>query len=169
MADLLFREKNFVFSCRVAGVIVQRGRVLLQKEPHDPGHAFPGGHVAAGETHAQTLIREFQEELHADIVPGRLMAVGEVFFPWKNKPCHQICLYYEAALTKPGQIPDDGVFHGYDELNHERINLDFLWVPLAKLPEIAVYPPERAAYLTENRQDVLHFIYNELPEDTLWT
>ena len=27
----------------------------------------------------------------------------------------------------------DGVFHGYDELDHERINLDFCWIPLEEL------------------------------------
>ena len=30
-------------------------------------------------------------------------------------------------------IPLDGVFHGYDELDDERIDLDFCWVPLEDL------------------------------------
>lgn len=169
MRDLIFKEENFVFSYRVAGVIVQNGRVLMQKEPHDDGHAFPGGHVTLGETHAQTLRREFQEELHADISVGRLMAVGEVFFPWGKRPCHQICLYYEVSLDDPGQMPDAGVFHGWDDLGNERVNLDFLWVDVKDLPCTAVYPPEMAQYLTEGREDVLHFIYNEFEEAIPWT
>lgn len=169
MQDLLFRDKDFVFSYRVAGVLIHQGCVLMQKEPHDPGHAIPGGHVALGETHEQALIREFREELHADISVGRLMAVGEVFFPWGSKPCHQLCLYYRASFNTPGQVPEEGVFHGFDELGSERISLDYLWVPIAELVRTQVYPPQIASYLLENRQDVMHFIYNELPEDTVWT
>ena len=169
MRDLIFKEENFVFSYRVAGVVVQNGRVLMQKEPHDDGHAFPGGHVSLGETHAQTLLREFQEELHADISVGRLMAVGEVFFPWGKQPCHQICLYYEVSLDDPGQMPGTGIFHGWDDLGNERVNLDFLWVEVKDLPRIPVYPPEMAQYLAEGREDVIHFVYNEFEEENPWT
>ena len=40
-------------------------------------------------------------------------------------------------------IPLDGVFHGYDELDNERIDLDFCWVPLEDLKnDVKVYPQE---------------------------
>ena len=38
-------------------------------------------------------------------------------------------------------IPLDGVFHGYDELDNERIDLDFCWVSLEDLKKgTKVYP-----------------------------
>ena len=43
--DILFKTERFVFSYRVAGVLVQNGCVLLQKPPDDDGYALPGGHV----------------------------------------------------------------------------------------------------------------------------
>ena len=60
MPDILFKTDEFVFSYRVAGICMQTGRVLLQKPTHDAGYAFPGGHVALGETNAETLVREFR-------------------------------------------------------------------------------------------------------------
>ncbi|WP_052098183.1 NUDIX hydrolase [Paenibacillus stellifer] len=95
MADILFKTDEHVFSYRVAGILIRNGSVLLQKPVHDPGYVVPGGHVGFGETNEETLIREFREELAADITVNGLRWVGEIFFPWGGKPCHQICLYYE--------------------------------------------------------------------------
>lgn len=58
--DILFKTDEYVFSYRVAGICIQNGKVLLQKPSNDTAYAFPGGHVAFGETNAQTLVREFQ-------------------------------------------------------------------------------------------------------------
>ena len=109
MTDILFRTDSYVFSYRVAGVCIQNGKVLLQKPAADDGFAFPGGHVAFGETNAETLTREFKEEIGADIAVGGLKWVGEVFFDWGGKPCHQICLYY-AIDIRDDRTPADGVF-----------------------------------------------------------
>lgn len=62
----------------VAGVYVKYGRVLLARRP--PGShlegawELPGGKVEAGETPAETLRREWHEELGA--IPARLT-------PWR--------------------------------------------------------------------------------------
>ena len=85
-----------------------------------------------------TLKREFEEELHAKIEIDNLLAIGEIYFPWGKRSCHQICLYYNVHLVDDN-IPLDGVFHGYDELDNERIDLDFCWVSLEDLKNGAVY------------------------------
>ena len=38
----------------------------------------------------ETLKREFEEELHAKIEVDNLLAIGEIYFPWGKRPCHQI-------------------------------------------------------------------------------
>lgn len=160
MQDILFKTEEFVFSYRIQGVLIRDGKALLQRSGDD--YAFVGGHVAAMETTCQTLVREFWEELHTDIAIDRLMAVGEVFFPWGSKPCHQIGLYYAVHLTDESQLPLDGVFHGYDELDGERIDLDFCWIPLEELTQINVYPPEMIPHILSGSKEVLHFVYQEL-------
>lgn len=60
------------------------------------------------------------------------MAIGEIYFPWGKRPCHQICLYYNVHLVND-DIPLDGVIHGYDGLDDKRIDLNFCWISLEDL------------------------------------
>lgn len=162
--DILYKDKDFVFSYRVGGILIHDGRILLQK-PLNDDYSIIGGHVAAMETTAETLKREFAEELHADVVVGELMAVGEIFFPWDSRPCHQISLYYRVELTDPTEIPLSGSFFGYDDLDNQRIDLEYCWVPLEQLTQIVVYPQELIPHILSDRKDVLHFISNQILGD----
>lgn len=160
MSDILFKTDAWVFSYRVAGVCVQNGRVLLQKPSNDHAYAFPGGHVEFGETNVETLIREFREEMGADIRVGDLRWVGEVFFPWGDKPCHQICLYYDVTV-EDSHTPTEGMFFGTEQLEGRSFRMEFHWVPLERLQEIEVYPVETAQLLRDGVEGVQHFIYRE--------
>lgn len=158
--DILFRTDDYVFSYRVAGICIYNGKVLLQKPTNDTAFAFPGGHVTFGETNEQTLIREFKEEIGADISVGDLKWVGEIFFPWGDKPCHQICLYYTVKITSDN-IPMDGMFIGKEQLESKKFNLEFHWVPLGKLKNTEVYPTNVVELIDQTDPGVKHFIYRE--------
>lgn len=159
--DILFRQDGWIFSYRVGGILIHEGRILLQK-PADDDYAIIGGHVAAMESTEQTLAREFREELHADVEVGPLLAVGEIFFPWSRLPCHQIALYYQVSLKRPEQIPLEGVFRGYDDLQNERAGLDFCWVPLEELPGKTVYPTELMPHILNGSGEIFHFVSRQL-------
>ena len=160
--DILFKIENGVFSYRVAGVLIQDGKVLLQHEASDPGYAFPGGHVSFGETSEECLIREFKEEIAADIKPVRLLWVVENFFPWPDgKDCHQICLYYLAALCNGNQIPLDGSFLAEDELEGKKVGLEFCWINLSELENIVIYPKETKEKLINLTDHTEHFVFKE--------
>ena len=161
MRDILFREPDFVFSYRVGGMLIHDGHVLLQRPDDDDGYAVIGGHVAAMETAEAALCREYMEELHAPVTVGPLLAVGENFFPWGSRPCHQIHLYFAVTLDDEAVIPLHGTFHGYDELGGERIGLNFTWVPLVDLPGTKVYPPQLAERILKGGEAVTHFTYHE--------
>ena len=152
--DILFKEKDWVFSYRVAGICVRNGKVLLQKPVSDTAYAFPGGHVEFGETNEETLIREFKEEIGADISVGELKWVAEIFFPWGEKPCHQICLYYMVE----GDISDTDQFMGIEERG---VPLEFRWIPLGEVQNLEVYPVETPRLLQKLHEGVQHFVYKE--------
>ena len=158
--DILFRTEEYVFSYRVAGICIQNEKVLLQKPTNDTAFAFPGGHVAFGETNAQTLVREFQEEIGVDISVGALKWVGEIFFPWGNKPCQQICLYYIVDV-KSDDIPLEGRFIGKEQMEGRNFDLEFHWVPVAELKNIEVYPTNVVELINQMNDGVQHFIYKE--------
>lgn len=161
MNDILFKTDEWVFSYRVAGICVQNGKVLLQTTTgEDRSFAFPGGHASFGETNEDTLVREFREEIGADVTVGDLKWVGEVFFPWGKKPCHQICLYYMVELVNP-TIPLEGAFLGEEKMEGRNFDLEFHWVPLEEVARLEVYPTNTAELLTKLPEGVQHFIYRE--------
>lgn len=155
MKDILFKDEDGIFSYRVAGICVRDGKVLLQKPLDDEGYAFPGGHVALGETSAETLVREFAEEMGARATVGELKWVAEIFFPWQGRMTHQICLYHTVEIEQ-GSIPSGDRFP-----SRENANIQFLWLPLTELDRYPIYPTEATALLRELDGGVKHFIYRE--------
>lgn len=160
MSDILFKTDDYIFSYRVAGICINDGKVLLQKQTNDDGHAFPGGHVALGETNEQTLKREFNEEIGADVTVGALRWVAEIFFPWGDKPCHQICLYYDVTIDSE-DTPKDGKFTAREHIEGRDFDIEFHWVPLDEVKNIAVYPTNAVELLNKLDDGVQHFIYRE--------
>lgn len=161
MGDILFKTDDWVFSYRVAGICVQKGKVLLQTTTgEDRSFAFPGGHVEFGETNEQTLIREFKEEIGADVRVGELKWVAEVFFPWGKKPCHQICLYYTVEILNP-EIPKKGMFLAREQIEGRNFDLEYHWIPLEDVENLEVYPTQTRDLLQKLDDGVQHFIYKE--------
>ena len=155
MKDILFKTEEGSFSYRVAGICVYDGKVLLQKPLDDDGYAFPGGHVAFGETNAQTLTREFLEEIGASVEVGELKWVAEIFFWMNGKPCHQLCLYHMVDIDM-ATIPDGKAF-----ASMENPNLYFYWIPLEKVKDHLVYPVKCAELLQDLNGGVHYFVDRE--------
>lgn len=161
MADILFKTEDYVFSYRVAGICVCNDKVLLQTTTgEDRSFAFPGGHVTFGETNAQTLIREFREELGVEVTVKELKWVAEIFFPWGSKPCHQICLYYMVEIEDKG-FPVSGIIPGNEHLEGRTFDLEFHWVALEDVKNHEVYPTQAPKLLQILNQGVQHFVYRE--------
>ncbi len=159
--DILFKTENFIFSYRVAGILKRNGKILLQKPKNDNGYSIPGGHVAFGELSSETLIREFKEEMNADINIERLVMVGESFWPWGNRPCQQISFYYEISLCDEKQIPLEGSFSAYDDFGNERIDLEFSWINLFDMRNLVVYPSNIKEELISLPQELKYFVYKQ--------
>lgn len=159
--DILLMTKEGVFSYRVAGILIRNGKVLLQRPINDPAYAFPGGHVNFGETSEEAVIREFKEEIAADIRPIRLLWIGENFFPWGEKDCHQIGLYYLLALQDETQIPLDGIFYAQDEVERKACRLEFSWVEMSQLKYMELYPIIAKEKLMNLSDHIEQFVYIE--------
>lgn len=156
--DILFKSDGNVFSYRVGGILVENGKILLQRDIYG-NHAVVGGHVSFMEATKDTLAREFREELQVDIAVDDLLAVNENFYLWDEKRCHQLHFYYRVRLLDDG-FPREGVLSAYDELEGMRIRLDYVWVPLEELKNITVFPRD-IEKLLENREGILHFVSRE--------
>jgi ADP-ribose pyrophosphatase YjhB (NUDIX family) len=131
----------------------------LQKPIDDDGYSIPGGHVNFGEKSEEALIREFKEEVNADIKVDRLILVGENFFPWGKRLCHQISLYYTIALCDNSQIPLSGKFRAIDETGNERVDLNFYWIYLNELHDLKLYPTNIKEDIISIPENIKHFVY----------
>jgi len=159
--DILFKTDDFVFSYRVAGLLIKNNKILLQHPISDAGYAIPGGHVSLGETSEETLIREFREEIGVDIKVENLKWVGEIFFPWGDKPCHQINLFYKVTLTEDTQIPLHGEFYGIEKIDNDSFKLEFSWMDLKDILNVELYPTNAKELLLNNSKEIKHFVYRE--------
>ena len=159
--DILFKTEENIFSYRVAGILIHNGKVLLQNTTQDDGLAFPGGHIAFGETNSEALAREFKEELGADIIVQELKWVGEMFFPWEDKLCHQICNYYMIELSDTHSFPLSESFASKECIDGRDFIVIFHWVPLSDVGSSKIYPSNAAELLKQLNNGVQHFVYRE--------
>ncbi len=162
MNDILFHSNDYIFSYRVAGILLHDNKILLQKPLTETGYAIPGGHVGFGETNAQTLEREFKEEIGADITVRELKWVAEIFFPWNDKPCHQICLFYDIILKNESQITFDDVFLGNEHIEGRDFKIEFYWKSIESLGKLEVYPTNIKYLMNRYNEGVQHFVYREV-------
>lgn len=161
MSDILFHHGNYMFSYRVSGILVHNGKVLLQAPKNTDEYAFPGGHVALGETSTETLRREWIEEVGADIEVGELKWVEENLFPWGNRNAHQICLSYLVELENTAQIPLNGSFISKECSENDTNAIWFHWVQLDQVVNLTVYPVKVAELLPRLNEGVKHLVYRE--------
>jgi ADP-ribose pyrophosphatase YjhB (NUDIX family) len=66
-----------------------------------PFHRPLGGHVEFGEYAAQTVHREFGEEIGQPLTDVRLLGVLENIFPWRGHTEHEIVFIFAAAFADP--------------------------------------------------------------------
>jgi 8-oxo-dGTP pyrophosphatase MutT (NUDIX family) len=78
-------------------ILVEKGRDDVKDETF---FRLLGGTVEFGETGAETLLRELQEELGAEADVSRLIATIENLFTYEGEAEHEICLVYECTLRE---------------------------------------------------------------------
>jgi 8-oxo-dGTP diphosphatase len=89
---------------RVCGLCWRKDKLLMVKHHMNSGTfwAPPGGGVEYGQTIAETLVREFREEVHLDVVAGPF-AFGCEFV---SDPLHAVELFF--AVEPAGGVPQTG-------------------------------------------------------------
>jgi len=126
------------------GLAVQDSRVLLCRNIEHNVAYLPGGHVDPGETAAEALAREFQEECGLGVRVGRFLVANEHMFTQRGKPRHEwnVVFHVEhAAGPWPEIVPsleDD---------------LAFEWCDVAALPESGFVPAPLLAWILAGRPE----------------
>ena len=150
--DWIFRDEGTVCNFRVAGVVLQDGKLLVQQEISSGEYALPGGHVSFREASADTLVREFREELGAKVRPIRLLWSEECFWHWSNRDAHSLCFYYLAELESELSLP---------AVSRDNPDVLFRWLPVENIPSVTLWPPFAAEELQNLSPYPKHFVRYE--------
>jgi len=131
----------------VRAVIVSNDQMLLLKKTGgDRGerYALPGGAQNPGETLAQALERECLEEIGSAIEILALMNVADHFKIRETDPPstrHMVEFLFRCT------VPDDYLAHNGSK--PDRNQIDVVWVNLANLAEMPLYPESLSHWLLE--------------------
>lgn len=134
---ITFTQENTRFTCRIVGVAIEDGRVLLHRAEDDDFWALPGGRGELLEPASATLRREMQEELGIAVDVVRLLWLVENFFQYRGFDFHELGLYFLMRVPVDWSLRTvSGPFLG----DEHGVKLLFQWFPLEALPEMRVYP-----------------------------
>lgn len=128
-------EVRRVFSCRVYGVLMEKGKVLLTRSHFggEPFVNFPGGGVEIGEAPMAALLREFVEETGLAVRPVRALYASEGAHLSTKAPIQIVSVYWLVERTG-GTLRSGG--NGDDVL-------DLFWAAPASLPHETMFPADR--------------------------
>ena len=159
--NITFDKNNIIFNFRVAGIVLNRGRLLLHTTAYDDFWNLPGGRVKFNETTEASLIREFEEELGVHIEIEQLAYVNEDFFVYNEKKVHEIGFYYVVRLSENQEITSiNEEFKGLEDNG----KLTFKWFALEELQDMEVYPTclKTEVSSMENMKIIKHHIERQV-------
>ncbi len=126
--------------CRPALILVERNHILLMKYQYGNEFVYnlPGGNPDPGETLAETIVRECQEELNIEVEVGNLLMVGDILPSENREP--SVHILFEGKIIS-----------GIPVLQSEQTTaLELVWVSISEITKINMYPN-----VSEALQDML--------------
>jgi ADP-ribose pyrophosphatase YjhB (NUDIX family) len=147
------------FNYRVAGVAIQNGRVLLDRNTRNNYWVLPGGHPEMMEAMAAALRREMFEEIGVDVEIVRLLWVVENFF-YKDKPVHELSFYFLMELDKNSPLlKSDGPFYG-EEYGYPLV---YQWQPIDEiaLANLPLFPGFLTTGLVHLPNSTQHIVFDD--------
>jgi ADP-ribose pyrophosphatase YjhB (NUDIX family) len=145
------------FHMRAAGIAIREGRVLLQRAEGDGYWILPGGRMEQGETSAETVLREMQEELQQNVKVGQLAFVLESFFAEGERSFHEIGFYHPMTVPDAFPLVTDGICR---RIHDGGLDIDFAWLPADEMSLVAApfYPVPLRPLLAGPRAGPLHIV-----------
>ena len=127
---------SFPFNVRVYGILIFHGKVLVSDEIllGQRITKFPGGGLEYGEGLAESLVREWKEELNIDTTVKKHFYTTDFFVPSiKNDGSQVISVYYLVDTVNPEKI--NVADHPFDFREEKEGAEAYRWMDLDTLSE----------------------------------
>ena len=159
---ITLQQGDVRFIYRVVGVGLHEGRVLAHRDEGEDFWALPGGRGELMEPSPDTLRREMQEEIDADVEVERLLWVVENFFEYQGLKHHEVGFYYLMCFPPGSPVLQRGDSFIGDEDGKPMI---FDWLPLSRLGEITLYPSFLRTALQSLPAHPVHVVHHDAAEE----
>lgn len=136
--DINFKEEGYTFNFRVACVIRNGSKILVEQNNEVNYYGLVGVRCKLGEDSISAIKREVLEETKEETEYIRSIGIVENFFisRYTNTPYHEILIIHELKFKNPKVYQEDGIIN-----LEEKKNAKFYWKNLNELnkckPEIA--------------------------------
>ena len=155
--DVQFEKNNIVFNYRVAIVIKNGEKILVQKDDRASHYTLPGGRCELGENSINTGIREFKEETGIDITLKKKVGMVENFFVsnFNGKNYHEILMIHEYKFN------DYNLYNNSSIANIEekkKDHLTYIWLSIDELKKVN-FKPEVILDMIK-KDEFQHYIFN---------
>ncbi len=156
--DIQFEKNNKVFNYRVAIVIKNNNKILIQKDSRTNHITLPGGRCEIGESSEDSAIREFLEETGIDSVNIKGLGMIENFFTssFNGKKYHEILVIQELKFKNDFNYKNE-LINNIEEKKKEFLTYE--WIDINKLKENN-FKPEIVIDIIRN-DTFTHFINKE--------
>ncbi|MDE7454760.1 MAG: NUDIX domain-containing protein [Clostridia bacterium] len=158
--DLTLLTTEGKLNIRVAAVILNEGKILVEQGLRANYSVCPGGRVKFGETAEQAIERELTEELGEKPCVIRPLYVYQNFFDIDGYKCHELCFFFLVEVVQ--SICEK------QSMNNLNGTSSFRWVDVAELPNMMFYPtvlkqsvnnlPKHLTMITEYKEGFLYGI-----------
>ena len=156
--DIQFEKNDKVFNYRVAIVIKNGNKILVQKDNRAKHLTLPGGRCELGESSSDTAYREFLEEtgIKTNYVKGIGMIENFFVSNFNGKNYHEILLINELKF-QDNKYYDKSVINNIEEKKKEFI--EYIWKDLNELRNEYFKPIIILDMI--NKNEFVHFINND--------
>ncbi len=159
---ITFDDNGIRFTNRIIGIALDRSRVLLHRTDDMDFWALPGGRAELLEASPDTLVREMQEEIGADVKVDRLLWLAENFFHFDGRAHHELGLYYLMHLPVDSSLRDTTMFFGREGDRP----VHFEWFPVDALEDVRLFPTFLRTGLKSLPEHTIHIVHIDPIEES---
>ena len=149
--DIHFEGEQYTFSVRVAALIRNEDKILVEQNTDVDYYGLIGGRCHLGEDSIEAIKREILEETGEEVIHIRTVGIIENFFTsrYSNSPYHEILIIHEMKFKNDKMYLEDKIVN-----KEEPSKAKFYW---KKIIELNKCKPE-IVFKHLNDREIFHFI-----------
>ena len=153
--DINFKEEGYIFNFRVAALIRNENKILVEQNKQVNYYGLPGGRCKLGEDSISAIIREMLEETGEEMEYVRSVGMLENFFisRYTHSPYHEILMIHELKFKNKDTYKKDNIIN-----LEEKKDAKFYW---KEIDELNKCKPE-IVFKHLNDTEFFHMINNDM-------